>query len=92
MSSSQRIWENQGLWSPKNKEKGPERTGRRKRQKPHHAGLIGSVDFITSLCVSPSVVSDFATPWTVAHQAPLSMGFPGLEHWSGLPFPSPLCH
>ena len=51
MSSSQRIWENQGLWSPKNKEKGPERTGRRKRQKPHHAGLIGSVDFITSLCV-----------------------------------------
>ena len=31
----------------------------------------------------------FATPWTVACQAPLSMGFPGQEHWSGLPFPSP---
>ena len=30
----------------------------------------------------------FATPWTVAHQAPLSMGFPRQEHWSGLPFPS----
>ena len=29
------------------------------------------------------------TPWTVAHQAPLSMGFPGQEYWSGLPFPSP---
>ena len=26
---------------------------------------------------------------TVAHQAPLSMGFPGQEYWSGLPFPSP---
>ena len=31
----------------------------------------------------------FATPWTVALQAPLSMGFPRQEHWSGLPFPSP---
>ena len=29
------------------------------------------------------------TPWTVAHQAPLLMGFPRQEHWSGLPFPSP---
>ena len=31
----------------------------------------------------------FATPWAVAHQAPLSMGFPRQEYWSGLPFPSP---
>ena len=31
----------------------------------------------------------FATPWTVARQAPLSMGFPRQEYWSGLPFPSP---
>ena len=30
-----------------------------------------------------------ATPWTVAHQAPLSMGFSRQEYWSGLPFPSP---
>ena len=29
------------------------------------------------------------TPWTVAHQAPLSIGFPRQEYWSGLPFPSP---
>ena len=36
-----------------------------------------------------SVVSDSATPWTVAHQAPLSMGFPRQEYWSRLPFPSP---
>ena len=31
----------------------------------------------------------FATPWTVAHQAPLSKGFSRQESWSGLPFPSP---
>ena len=31
----------------------------------------------------------FATPWTVAYQAPLSMEFSRQEHWSGLPFPSP---
>ena len=42
-----------------------------------------------SLCLS--VVSDsFATPWTVAHQAPLSMGFPRQKYWSGLPFPPPV--
>ena len=29
------------------------------------------------------------TPWTVACQAPLSMGFPRQEYWNGLPFPSP---
>ena len=31
----------------------------------------------------------FATPWTVAHEAPLSMGVSRQEYWSGLPFPSP---
>ena len=31
-----------------------------------------------------------ATPWTVAHQAPPSMGFSRQEYWSGLPFPSPM--
>ena len=31
----------------------------------------------------------FATPWTIAHQAPLFMGFPRQEYWSELPFPSP---
>ena len=31
----------------------------------------------------------FATLWTVAHQIPLSMGFPRQEYWGGLPFPSP---
>ena len=40
--------------------------------------------------LSHSVVSDtLVTPWTVAHQAPLSMGFPRQEYQSGLPFPPP---
>ena len=38
---------------------------------------------------SLSRVPLFATPWTVAHQAPPSMGFSRQEYWSGLPFPSP---
>ena len=33
--------------------------------------------------------SSLAIPWTVAHQAPLFMGFPRQEYWNGLPFPSP---
>ena len=42
------------------------------------------------MCVkSLSRVQLFATPWTIAHQAPLSMGFSRQEYWSGLPFPSP---
>ena len=36
-----------------------------------------------------SVVSDSVTPWTVARQAPLFMGFSRQECWSGLPFPPP---
>ena len=31
----------------------------------------------------------FATPWTAAYQAPLSMGFSRQEYWSGMPLPSP---
>ena len=38
---------------------------------------------------SLSRVQLFATPWTVAHQAPQSMEFSRQEYWSGLPFPSP---
>ena len=41
-------------------------------------------------CLSCSVRSNsFVTPWTVALQYPLPMGFSRQEHWSGLPFPSP---
>ena len=38
---------------------------------------------------SLSHVRPFATPWTVAHQAPPSTGFSRQEYWSGLPFPPP---
>ena len=38
---------------------------------------------VTQLCPT------LATPWTVAHQAPLSMDFSRQEYWSGLPFPPP---
>ena len=41
------------------------------------------------VCQSLSHVRLFATPWTVAHQVPLSMEFSRQEYWSGLPFPSP---
>ena len=36
-----------------------------------------------------SPVQLFVTPWTVARQASLSMGFPRQEYWGGMPFPSP---
>ena len=36
---------------------------------------------------SLSHVPIFASAWTIARQAPLSMGFPRQEYWSGLPFP-----
>ena len=50
-----------------------------------------------SICTTPypgrekslSSVQLFATPWTVAHQAPPSMGFSRQEYWSRLPFSSP---
>ena len=41
---------------------------------------------------SLSHVQLFATPWTVAYQAPLPMGFSRQEYWSGLPFLSPVGH
>ena len=37
--------------------------------------------------LSRSVVSNSETPWTVAHQAPLFLGFFRQEYWNGLPFP-----
>ena len=47
-------------------------------------GII--IRFVVNL---PSQVRLFETPWTVAHQVPLSMGFPRQEYWSDLPFSSP---
>ena len=51
--------------------------------------LMSSPDGYTGFWVkSFSCVRLFATPWTVAHQAPPSMGYSRQEYWSGLPFPS----
>ena len=54
------------------------------------ASQIVRHDWVTGLnwmCPIASVVSDSATPCTVACQAPLSLGFSRQEYWSGLPFP-----
>ena len=40
-----------------------------------------------SSCMRAKSLQLFVTPWTVAYQAPLSMGFSRQEHWSGLPCP-----
>ena len=52
-------------------------------------GGNGSGSCSHGVWVSRSIVSDSATPWTAARQAPLSMGFSRQEYWSGLLFPSP---
>ena len=44
---------------------------------------VGGSELVAKSCLT------LAAPWTVAHQAPLSMGLPRQEYWSGLPFPSP---
>ena len=41
------------------------------------------------MCACLVVSDSFTTPWTVAHQASLSMGFSSQEYWNGLPFSSP---
>ena len=52
--------------------------------------MISQNDLFIKLKVkSLSCVRLSATPWTVAYQAPLSMGFSRQKYWSGLPFPSP---
>ena len=50
---------------------------------PSLQGSLGGGGLVTKLCLT------LVTPWTVAHQAPLSLGFPRQEYWSGLPLPSP---
>ena len=66
-----------------------------------HMGAVGSYDHLRNFPVIPdlegkkakvkslSYVRLFATPRTVAHQVPPSMGFSRQDYWSGLPFPSP---
>ena len=49
--------------------------------------LDEQLSFCVPVCFSRARL--FVTPWTVAHQAPLSMGFSRQEYWKGLPFPPP---
>ena len=50
----------------------------------------GFPDSVPACGLSRSVMSDsFVTPWTVAHQAPLSIEFSKQEYWSRSPVPSP---
>ena len=51
--------------------------------------LVIPSPYFHCVCCVLSPVWLLLTPWTVAHQAPLSMGFPRQEYWSGLPFPPP---
>ena len=54
--------------------------------------LVRHFPTLRNVCVCMCVLSRarlFATPWTVARQAPLSVGFSRQEYWNGLPFPSP---
>ena len=58
----------------------------------HHGRPKSPKKLIQTLKVKVKLLSGvrlFGTPWTVAHQAPPSMGFSRQGYWSGLPFPSP---
>ena len=50
---------------------------------PSLKGSLSGGGLVTKLCPT------LATPWTIAHQAALSLGFPRQDYWSGLPLPSP---
>ena len=54
----------------------------------HHIDSANIYLVYVCVCVL-SRVWLFATPWTIAYWAPLSMGLPKQEYWSGVPFPSP---
>ena len=65
-------------------------TDHRSKHKPKAQCLLQSLPTSQKVKVkSLNRVQLFETPWTVAHQAPPSMGFSRQEYWSGLPFPSP---
>ena len=51
--------------------------------------LLRLLETVIDTASSLSHIQLFATPWTVAHQAPPSMEFSRQAYWTGLPFPSP---
>ena len=58
------------------------------KQMKLHLLILASKSLHTCVLSYFSRVQLFATPWTIACQAPLSMGFSRQEYWRGLPFPS----
>ena len=61
-----------------------------------HEPFIGSFvipveepHYLNYICLIIIYINTYTTPWTVAQQAPPSMGFSRQEYWSALPFPSP---
>ena len=57
---------------------------------PHIQTVLMKILVCVCVCVKLfSRIRCFGTPWTVAHQAPLSLEFPRQEYWSRLSFPSP---
>ena len=64
---------------------GPDMTEHTHTHDPHLSSVLTYADMLLLF----SRVWLIVTPWTIAHQAPLSTGFPRKEYWSGLPFPPP---
>ena len=63
-------------WSPRGSISVAEKTAPRRQEGSEPVKLLSRVQL-------------FATPWTVAYQAPPTLEFSRQEYWSGLPFPSP---
>ena len=61
----------------------------REKSRVEGAHVLFKVAFGGGGGLATELCSALATPWTVAHQAPLFMEFSRQEYWSGLPFPSP---
>ena len=56
------------------------------KQQSNMSPNASAISYLPLLTVTVKVSQSFATPWTVACKAPLFMGFPRQEYWSGLPF------
>ena len=62
----------------------------RKEEKKKEGGREGGRKEFAAAAKSPQLCSTLCDPQTATHQAPPSLGFSRQEHWSGLPFPSPM--
>ena len=72
-------------------EEAAEKRGERCPRNEGHGAIKGGERLLLLLLLSCfSHARLLATPWTAAHQAPLSMRFSRVKYWSGLPFPSPM--